>query len=111
MSSSILNDVKHTLGLLPANTAFDTDIIMHINMAISTLTQLGVGPIAGYSITDASDEWSAFADDPRLNSVRSYLYLRVKLVFDPPGTGFVTASMERQIQELEYRINVVVDYG
>lgn len=111
MSSSILNDVKHTLGLLPDQTAFDTDIIMHINSALSTLTQLGVGPVAGYRITGADNLWSEFADDARLNSVRSYIYLKVKLIFDPPDTGFVTASMERQIQELEFRINVVVDYG
>jgi len=103
MSSSILNDVKHTLGLLPEQTAFDIDIIMHVNNAISTLTQLGVGPIEGYMIDDASNM--------RLNSVKSYIFLKVKLVFDPPGFGFVIASMERQIQELEYRINVVVDYG
>ena len=111
MSSSILNDVKHTLGLLPEQTAFDIDIIMHVNNAISTLTQLGVGPIEGYMIDDASNMWDEFADDPRLNSVKSYIFLKVKLVFDPPGFGFVIASMERQIQELEYRINVVVDYG
>jgi hypothetical protein len=111
MSSSILNDVKHTLGLLPENTAFDTDIIMHINSAISTLTQLGVGPVAGYAIADEDNTWDEFADDVRLNSVRSYIYLKVKLIFDPPATGFATASYERQIQELEYRINVVVDYG
>lgn len=111
MSSSILNDVKHTLGLLPEDTAFDLDIMMHINSAISNLTQLGVGPIAGFTVTGPEQQWSDFADDARINSVRSYIYLKVKLIFDPPGTGFVTASMERQIQELEYRINVVVDYG
>lgn len=111
MSSSILNDVKHMVGLLPEQTAFDIDIIAHINNALSTLTQLGVGPVEGYMITDASNQWNEFADDPRLNSVKSYIFLKVKLVFDPPGTGFVLSSMERQIQELEYRINVVVDYG
>lgn len=111
MSSSILNDVKHTLGLLPDQEAFDGDIIMHINSALSTLTQLGVGPVEGYQITGAANNWNEFADDPRLNSVKSYIFLKVKLVFDPPGTGFATSAMERQIQELEYRINVVVDYG
>lgn len=111
MSSSILNDVKHTLGLLPEQTAFDIDIIMHVNNALSTLTQLGVGPVEGYQITGAGNMWDEFADDPRLNSVKSYVFLKVKLIFDPPGTGFVVASMERQITELEYRINVVVDYG
>jgi len=109
--SSILSDVKHTLGLLPEQTAFDIDIMMHINSAIGTLTQIGVGPVAGFAITGTTEQWSDFADDIRLNSVRSYIFLKVKLMFDPPDTGFVTAAMERQIQELEYRINVVVDYG
>lgn len=111
MSSSILNDVKHTLGLLPDQKAFDIDIMIHINGAISTLTQLGVGPVNGYMIESENNQWDEFADDPRLNSVKSYIILRTKLVFDPPGTGFVIAAIERQIAELEYRINVVVDYG
>lgn len=111
MSNSILDDVKQVLGILPENTAFDVDIIMHINSAISTLTQLGVGPVAGYQVVDSSNQWSEFADDARLNSVRSYIFLKVKLIFDPPASGFATAAMERQILELEYRINVVVDYG
>lgn len=111
MSSSILNDVKHTLGLLPEQTSFDAVVMMHINSALSTLTQLGVGPVNGYMIESENNQWDEFADDPRLNSVKSYIFLKTKLVFDPPGVGFVIASMERQIQELEYRINVVVDYG
>lgn len=111
MSSSILNDVKHQLGHLPEQTAFDTDIIIGINSVFSTLTQLGVGPVEGYMITGADNQWNEFTDDARLNSIKSYIFLKVKLMFDPPGTGFVVASMERQIQELEYRINVVVDYG
>lgn len=111
MSSSILDDVKHTLGLLPDQTPFDTDVMIHINSALATLTQLGVGPVEGFEITGATEQWSDFVTDPRLNAVKSYIYLKVKLVFDPPPTGFVVASMERQITELEYRINVVVDYG
>lgn len=111
MSSSILDDVKHALGLLPEQTAFDIEIIMHINSAISTLTQLGVGPINGFSVTDNSQQWSDFADDARLNAARSYIVLKVRLIFDPPKTGFETAAIERQIQEMEFRINVVVDYG
>lgn len=109
--SSILNDVKHTLGLLPENTAFDIDIIMHINTALSILSQVGVGPIAGYQIESDANQWSEFADDARLNAVRSYIYLKVKLMFDPPGTGFATASYERQLDELLFRVNCVVDYG
>lgn len=111
MSSSILNDVKHTLGLLPEQTAFDLDIMLHTNSVLATLTQLGVGPVEGYMIEGPNNEWDEFISDPRLNAVKSYIFLKVKLMFDPPGTGFVVTSMERQITELEYRINVVVDYG
>lgn len=109
--SSILNDVKHTLGLLPSDEAFDSDVIIHINSALATLHQLGVGPVAGFEILGPDEEWDQFTDDPRLNSVKTFVYLKVKLVFDPPGTGFVLQAIERQIEELTYRINVVVDYG
>jgi len=109
--SSILNDVKHTLSLLPAQTAFDTDLILHINSVFTTLTQLNIGPELGYMIVDATNDWDEFTDEIRLNAVKSYMFLRVKLLFDPPQTGFVIASMERQILELEFRLNVVADYG
>jgi hypothetical protein len=109
--SSILNDIKHQLGLLPEQTQFDKDIIIAVNSAIATLTQLGVGPVAGYEVVDATQEWTEFIADPRLNSVKTYIYLKVKLVFDPPQTGFHTASIENQLNELVYRINTVVDYG
>lgn len=109
--SSILNDVKHSLGLLADDPAFDTSVIMHTNTAIADLTQLGVGPIEGFRITGVTEEWSQFADDPRLSAVQSYIYLKVKLLFDPPTTGFTVAAYERQLQEMAFRINVVVDYG
>lgn len=111
MSTSILNDVKHNLGLLPEDTSFDQTVIMNINSAISDATQIGVGPVEGYEISGAENMWDEFIDDKRLNSVKSYIFLKVKLMFDPPGTGFVLASYERQIKELEFRINAVVDYG
>lgn len=111
MSTSILDDTKHQLGLMPADTSFDTAILIAINSAISTLTQLGVGPVEGFEVQNKDTTWDQFVNDARLNSVKSYIYLKVKLVFDPPGTGFVVASMERQIQELEFRINSVADYG
>lgn len=109
--SSILNDVKHSLGLLPADTAYDPTVIMHINTAISDLTQLGVGPATGFMITGDTEQWSQFADDPRLSSVQSYIFLKVKILLDPPTTGFTLAAYERQLQEMQFRINVVVDYG
>lgn len=109
--SSILDDVKHMLGLLPDDNAFDSDVIIHINSVFATLNQLGVGPNIGYMITDETDQWDDFFVNVILNSVKSYVFLKVKLYFDPPGTGFVTTSMDRQIQELEYRLFVAADTG
>lgn len=108
--SSILNDVKHQLGLLPENTDFDTTLIIHINTTLSILTQLGVGPTTGVQITGSSEEWGILSDDPRLNTVKSYVYLKVRNFFDPPKIGGLIASMDRQIAELEYRMNVEVDF-
>jgi hypothetical protein len=111
MTTSILQDVKHMLGLLPEETAFDSDIIHFVNGTFGTLTQLGVGPISGFQITDDTATWDDFSDDARLNAVKSYIFLCTKMLFNPPDTGFVLSSMERQKQEMEYRLNVVVDYG
>lgn len=107
--SSILDDIKHMLGLLPENTAFDSDIIIHINSAFSTLTQLGVGPNNGFMITDDQAQWEDFFSNNQINNVKSYIFLRVKLLLDPPQVGFVIASMDRQIQEHEWRMMVAVD--
>jgi len=104
--SSILNDVKHMLGLLPSENAFDSDVMIHINTVFTTLSQLGVGPPLGYMIEDQTDEWDDFITDDRLNGVKSYMFLRVKIIFDPPATGFTQASMDRQILELEYRLRL-----
>lgn len=109
--SSILNDTKHLLGLLPEDTSFDTDVILHINSAFGTLNQLGVGPPEGYMIAGPNEEWESLFDSPRLNAVKSYVYLKVKLIFDPPNTGFAVQAIKEQITELEWRLNVVVDYG
>lgn len=109
--SSILNDTKHQLGLLPSDDSFDNEIIIHINSALAILTQLGVGPVQGYQITDAEQQWSELTgDDPRLNVAKTYVYLKTRLAFDPPQPSAI-ASFERQLEELVYRINVVVDYG
>lgn len=107
---SILNDVKHQLGIHEDDTAFDPTIVIHINTVCTTLTQLGVGPLAGFMITGPDEVWDDFYEDQRLNAVKSYMFLRVKLLFDPPGTGFTTASYERQILELEWRLNAEVDF-
>ena len=108
--SSILDDVKHMLGLLPAETAFDQDVIIHVNSVFGFLHQLDVGPNLGFRIEDDTAVWEDFVTDNRLNIVKSYMFLRVKLFFDPPQTGFTQQAMERQITELEYRINVAAEY-
>lgn len=108
--SSILDDVKHMLGLLPEDTAFDSDVMIHINSVFGFLRQLGVGSQDGFVITGDTEEWDDFITDNRLNLVKSYVFLRVKLLFDPPQTGFTQQAMERQITEMEYRLNVIADY-
>lgn len=108
--SSILNDVKHTLGLLEDDDSFDIDITMHINTVIGTLNQIGVPTLLQFEVTGPEQEWESLFTDSLLNPIKSYMFLRVKLLFDPPGTGFVLASYERQITELEFRINAEVDF-
>lgn len=107
MITSILDSVKKSLNLADDYTPFDEEIIMHINSVFSTLNELGLGPNEGFMIEDKEPTWDAFlGSDPRLNSVKTYVYLRVKLLFDPPNTGFTTAAIERQIEQLEWRLNV-----
>lgn len=105
---SILDSTKKVLGLDADYTAFDYDVTMHINSAFSNLHQLGIGPIDGFEIEDNTAEWNDFLgeDNLPLNSVRNYIYLVVRLNFDPPASAYGTAAMERQIDELVWRINV-----
>jgi hypothetical protein len=107
MEQSILTSTKKILGIAEDYTVFDLDIITHINSAFSTLTQLGVGPAAGYMISDAEALWTDFIEsDLQYNSVKSYVFLRVRQLFDPPSTSYLISAVERQIQELEWRLNV-----
>lgn len=107
MEPSILKSTKKVLNLADDYDVFDQDIIMHINTALSTLNQLGVGPDEGFMIEDDSATWEAFlGTDPRLNHVKTYVYLRVRMLFDPPTTGHHVTAMEKQVLELEWRLNV-----
>lgn len=107
MSESILDSTKKVLGIDADYTAFDMDIIMHVNSALATLNQLGVGPEEGFAIEDNSAEWGdLLGGDLRLNQVKSYVYLKVRVVFDPPASSFVLAALQEQIKEHEWRINV-----
>lgn len=108
MENSILKSTKKVLGLSPDDDSFDEDVILFINSVLADLNQLGVGPVNGFTISDDAAEWVHFlGSDVRLSSVKTYVYLRVRLLFDPPQTPHVLASMKEQIQEQAWRINVV----
>lgn len=110
--NSILTSVKKAMGIAPEYTHFDPDIIMHINSVFLTLEQLGVGPKEGFAIEDEQDEWSDFIGDNKLlNAVKSWTYLKVRLLFDPPQSSAAVESINRMIAEFEWRINVTVDPG
>lgn len=107
MEQSILNSTKKILGVPEDYCAFDLDIITHINSVFSTLTQLGIGPLEGFMIEDDRSEWPDFiGDDLEYSAVKSYVFLRVRLLFDPPSTSYLITAVEKQIQELEWRLNV-----
>lgn len=104
--NSILDSIKKLLGI--QNEAFDTDIVIHINSAFMVLHQLGVGPASGFQITGSTETWKQFIGDSsvQLSSVKTYIYLRVKMVFDPSGSSVVTESLERTLREYEWRLQV-----
>lgn len=109
-NDSILNSIKKLLGISAEDTDFDTDVILQINSALAVLTQIGVGPSSGFSIADASSTWSEFiSTDKRLEFVKTYVYLKVKVAFDPPMSSAVMEAMKQQISELEWRILVAAE--
>ena len=105
MEDSILKSVKKVLGVPEDYNVFDLDIVMHINSVFSILGQLGVGPTEGFSIEDEAATWDEFFFESDLNTIRSYVYLRVRMLFDPPTTSFLLDAMTKQIQEFEWRIS------
>lgn len=110
MTDSILNGTKKALGIPEDYDAFNLDITMHINTIFGILTQLGVGPEEGFMIEGDEEVWADFiGENINLNAVRSYIYLRVRILFDPPQTSFLLDTLTRQYQELEWRLNVSVD--
>ena len=104
---SILTSIKKMLGIAEQYEHFDTDIIIHINTVFMTLSQLGVGPSTGFSIKDKSAIWFDFIpeDDLRFEAAKTYIYLKVKLIFDPPSSSAVIESYNRTISEFEWRLN------
>lgn len=109
---SILTSTKKLLGITEEYEHFDKDIIMHINTVFLTLNQIGVGPEEGFLIEDDSAEWSDFIEDSaQLQAVKSYMYLRVKLLFDPPLSSAVIESSNRMIAELEWRLRLAAGHA
>ena len=106
---SILTSVKKDLGIAEEYEVFDPDIIRNINSVFTVLTQLGVGPPEGFRISDKSSSWKEFVDDMRLEAVKTYMFLRVKLLFDPPLNSNVLASYKEQIKEFEWRLNLTAE--
>lgn len=112
MDDSILTSIKKLLGIDEEYTQFDDDIIMHINTVFLNLTQLGVGPDEGFYIEDDTADWTDFVDiesNMPLQAIKTYIYLKVKLLFDPPLSSSVIDAIDRQIAELEWRLNVAVE--
>lgn len=107
---SILTSIKKLLGIPEDYEHFDTDIIIHINSALATLPQLGVGPAQGFSIKDKTATWdSVLLGRTDVENIKSYIYLKVRMIFDPPTSSAVIEAFKSQIAELEWRINVAVD--
>lgn len=107
---SILTSIKKLLGIAEEYTHFDNDIIMHINSVFMVLTQLGVGPSEGFSIAGADETWDEYiTKGQNISTVKSYMYIKVRLLFDPPTSSAVMESMTRMANEFEWRLNVAVD--
>ena len=110
METSILTSIKKLLGVAEDYVEFDEDIITHINSVFLNLTQLGVGPKEGFMIENDTAVWEDFINNSvQLQAVKTYVYLKVKLLFDPPLSSSVTESINRMIAELEWRLNAAVD--
>ena len=109
LAESILLSIKKLLGIMPNYTQFDDDIIIHINTAFATLNQLGVGPSEGFMIEDKFAEWQDYTTSKNLTMIRTYIYLKVRLLFDPPTSTALIESINRTISELEWRIFLEVD--
>lgn len=110
VKDSILHDVKQMVGQEWDDTTFDLDIKNHINSVFFDLQQIGVGPSSGFEILDHTALWPAYlGTDKNLNAVKSYIYLRLRLLFDPPTNGFLVSSLKEQADKMEWRLMVHMD--
>lgn len=111
INGSILDSIKKNLGIVPEYTAFDDQIILDINAAFSTLHQLGFGPDEGFEITGIDEFWSDIIEEPRFNFVKSYVYMKVRVMFDPPTSSYALDALNKQIAEYEWRIKSEIETG
>lgn len=110
MEQSILTTIKKMLGITEEYIHFDQDIITHINSVFMILNQMGVGPTKAYSILGNTETWDEFmSEDDMFNAVKTYIYLKVKMLFDPPSSSSIMESTNRQINELEWRLNAAAE--
>ena len=111
MNGSIMDSIKKNLGIVPEYTAFDDQIILDINAAFSTLHQLGFGPDEGFEITGIDEFWSDIIEEPRFNFVKSYVCMKVRVMFDPPTSSYALDALNKQIAEYEWRIKSEIETG
>lgn len=111
LSDSILVSIRESLSIEGDDDAFDNDLIIHINSMFNFLTQCGVGPQSGFSISDSSAVWSDFVSEDRFNMVKSYMVLKTRLLFDPPTSSFVLSAWKEDIAEIEWRLKEEAEEG
>lgn len=110
IEGSILHDLKQLMGMEWDDNTFDLDLKLSANAIFLDLQQIGVGPKDGFEIEDHTTMWDAYlANDKNLNAVKSYMHLRLRLILDPPANGFLVTSLEKQIEKLEWRLQVKMD--
>ena len=107
-SETILTQVKKNCGIDPSYDAFDLDIITHINSVFAQLNQLGVGPDDSFRIETGDEEWGDYYTDPRFDMIRSYMYAKVRYIFDPPA-GSLQTALKETIDEYEWRLCMLAD--
>lgn len=108
MEESILKTIKQLIGCPDDFEQFDLDLTIHINSAFATLTNLGVGPKEGYRITGPDNAWSEFeTDDQKLSLIKDYVYIKTRLLFDPPTTGSLMDGLKEQLKEMEFRLYIL----
>lgn len=107
MNENILGSIRHATGLGDEHVFFDPDLVMHINSVFDILHQLGIGPSGGFKLETGEELWSEFlGDSETLEMVKTYMYISVKLVFDPPQNSFLVKQLEDTKKEYEWRMNV-----